>query len=112
VTGGALVAITTAPSEAVAEQLAVRCVEAGLAACVNVLPGLRSIYRWNGVLQREAECLLLIKTTEARFEELGKLLVEEHPYELPELVALAVTAGHAPYVAWLLASVSGGGGSA
>ena len=101
-----LVALSTAPSAEVAEQLARALVERGLAACVNVVPGVTSFYRWRGQLQRDAECLLVIKTRAARLDELRAALAQLHPYELPELVALPVEAGHAPYLAWLDESVS------
>lgn len=76
-------------------------VEERLAACANLVPGLTSIYMWQGVLKREPECLMLIKTSADRFEALRKRLRELHPYELPEILALAVHAGDPDYLAWL-----------
>src|SRR5437016_2071261 len=81
-----------------AERIAQTLVEKRLAACVNVLPGVLSIYRWKGAVEREMERLLVIKTTEERREETTRLLAAMHPYELPEVLALRVDAGHEPYL--------------
>lgn len=91
-----------------ADRLARALVERGLAACVNVVPGLASVYRWQGRVEREAELLLLIKTRADRFEALRDAIVSLHPYQVPEVIALPVQAGHAPYLAWLDAAVAGG----
>lgn len=96
-----LVVLSTVGSVDVAERIAMALVESRLAACVNVLPGLTSIYRWKGAVEKEAEVLLVIKTRQAAFEALCQALVSMHPYEVPEVVALPVGAGHAPYLAWL-----------
>lgn len=101
-----LVALSTLGVNHDAEGIARALVERGLAACVNVVPGVTSVYRWQGAVEREQEQLLVIKTTRERFEELRRALLELHPYEVPELVALAVEAGHPPYLAWLDASCS------
>ena len=103
-----LVAFSTAPSAEVAEQLARALVGEGLAACVNVVPGVTSYYRWKGELQRDAEWLLVIKTSAGRLEALKAALVRLHPYEVPELVALGVEDGLPPYLAWLDESTGGG----
>jgi periplasmic divalent cation tolerance protein len=104
----ALLALSSAPSPDEAERLGRLLVERGLAACVNLLPGVRSIYRWKGQLNVDSECLLLIKTSRERFEELRQALVAAHPYELPELIAVEIGAGHAPYLEWLAESSRGG----
>ena len=104
-----LVALSTAPSAEVAEQLARALVGEGLAACVNVVPGVTSYYRWKGELQRDAEWLLVIKTSAGRLEALKAALVRLHPYEVPELVALGVEDGLPSYLAWLDESTGGGG---
>ena len=91
--------VTTPPDRA--GPIAQALVERELAACVNVLPGVRSFYRWKGALQRDDERLLVIKTRAELFEELREALVALHPYELPEVVALPVSAGHAPYRDWI-----------
>ena len=80
-------------------------VEARLAACANVLAGATSIYRWQGAIEDDAEWLLIAKTTEARFEALRAHVVAHHPYDVPEVVALPILAGHAPYLDWVAAQV-------
>lgn len=100
---GALVVLSTVGKAADAERIARELVERGLAACVNVLPAVLSFYRWQGRLEREEELLLLAKTTAAGFEDLRAALVSLHPYELPEVVALPVSAGHRPYLDWVAA---------
>ena len=96
-----LVALSTVAGAEDAERIARALVEGGLAACVNVIPEVLSIYRWKGRVEREHERLLVIKTTRDRFEALREALVQLHPYEVPELIALSIQAGHEPYLAWL-----------
>jgi periplasmic divalent cation tolerance protein len=97
----ALVVLVTAPTADRAAEIARAVVEERLAACGNVVPGLRSIYRWEGKLQDEAEALLLLKTTRDRFEALRARVLALHPYQVPEVIALPVEAGSAPYLAWI-----------
>jgi periplasmic divalent cation tolerance protein len=89
-----------------AARIARALVERRLAACVNVLSGVRSFYRWKGVVEEGEERLLVIKTRRDRFEALREALVALHPYELPEAIVLPIDAGHAPYLAWLDESVT------
>jgi periplasmic divalent cation tolerance protein len=96
-----LLVLVTAPSAEKAAELARALVEERLAACGNVVPGLRSIYRWEGAVHDEAEALLLLKTTRARLEALRARVIELHPYEVPEVLAFAADAGSAPYLAWV-----------
>jgi len=96
-----VVALSTVATAEDAERIARALVERRLAACVNVVPGLVSLYRWKGQVQRDEEQLLVIKTRSERLEALRAALVSLHPYDLPELVALPVVGGHAPYLAWL-----------
>jgi periplasmic divalent cation tolerance protein len=103
---GHLVALSTVADEKDAERLARVLVERRLAACVNVLPGLVSFYRWEGEVKRDEERLLVIKTRADRFEDLRSALAELHPYEVPELVALPAAAGLRPYLDWLDQSVA------
>ena len=98
----ALVVLCTAPSEETAGAIARALVDERLAACVNIVPRVRSIYRCQGAVQDEAESLLLIKTTAARLDALWQRLPGLHPYAVPEGLALPVHAGLAPYLAWLV----------
>lgn len=101
-----LACLTTCPDAETAERIAEALVGEGLAACVNLLPGVTSIYRWQGVVERSAEVLLVIKTTESGFAALRDRLVELHPYELPELIAVQVGLGLAAYLDWVREEVA------
>lgn len=96
-----IVIFCTVPDPGSGERLARALVEERLAACVNLLPDLTSIYRWQAAVQRENECLLLIKTTAARFEALAERLRALHPYDVPEIIALPVIHGSPDYLHWL-----------
>jgi periplasmic divalent cation tolerance protein len=95
------VVLVTVPDHETAAGLARRLVEEGLAACVNVVPGVRSIYRWQGALQEDAEILLIAKTRAALVPALAARVGALHPYELPEVIALPVVAGSEPYLDWV-----------
>lgn len=101
----AVVVLSTCPDRERALAIARALVEEGLAACVNVVDGVRSIYRWQGAVHDDAEVLCVAKTTAGRFEALKARLVALHPYEVPEVIALPVSAGHAPYLEWLSGAV-------
>lgn len=96
-----IVALSTCGSAEEAEAIARRLVEQKLAACVNVLPGVRSIYHWKGAVEDSAEVLLVIKSSRALFQELRAELEKIHSYEVPELIALPVVDGAEPYLAWM-----------
>jgi periplasmic divalent cation tolerance protein len=100
-----LAVLSTIGSAEDAERIARALVEQSLAACVNVVPGVVSTYRWKGEVQRDAELLLVIKTRADRFAALEHALRALHPYEVPEAIALPIVAGHGPYLAWLDAAV-------
>jgi periplasmic divalent cation tolerance protein len=100
-----VVALVTAPSPEKAAEIARSLVEEGLCACGNVVPGVRSIYRWAGEIHDDAEALLLIKTERRLVAALRQRLPEIHPYQVPELLVLAVEDGLGPYLAWVAASV-------
>ena len=97
----ALLCLSTCPDAETATRIARALVEERLAACVNVLPGLQSVYRWQGQIQRDTEVLLLIKTTRARYPALQARLPQLHPYELPELVAVEAADGLPAYLHWV-----------
>jgi periplasmic divalent cation tolerance protein len=96
-----LVVLVTTPTPERAAEIARAVVEERLAACGNVVPGLRSIYRWEGKVQDDPEALLVLKTTRARFEALRDRVLALHPYQVPEVIALRVEAGSAAYLAWI-----------
>ncbi|ATB34048.1 divalent-cation tolerance protein CutA [Melittangium boletus] len=102
----AILVWVTAPSADKAAEIARTLVEEGLAACGNVVPGLRSIYRWEGRVHDEPEALLILKTWAPRFEALRERVVSVHPYECPEVIRLDVADGHAPYLKWILDAVT------
>ena len=101
-----LVVLVTCPTRAVARRIARAVVAQRLAACVNLLPGVESTFRWEGKIDRSREALLLIKTTSRRFASLARALTRLHPYAVPEIIALPVTAGAAPYLRWVAGSVA------
>jgi periplasmic divalent cation tolerance protein len=96
-----LLVITHLPDEATARALAQKLVAARLAACVNILAPCRSVYHWQGTLEEAAEVPLFIKTTAAAYPALEAAIRADHPYELPEIVALPLTAGLPGYLAWV-----------
>ncbi|MFZ1536703.1 MAG: divalent-cation tolerance protein CutA [Chromatiaceae bacterium] len=101
-TDGVLLTFCTCPDESVALSLAETLVGEGLAACVNLLPGVRSIYFWQGKLQRDAEVLLLIKSSASGFPDLAARLRELHPYDLPEIMAVPISHGLSDYLNWVI----------
>lgn len=100
-----LLCYCTCPDAGTARAIAQALVAERLAACVNSLPGVSSTYRWQGAVTTDDEHLLLIKTTAARLDALRQRLLCLHPYELPELIAVPVEQGHAPYLAWVREAV-------
>lgn len=90
------------PDSAHAETMAHALVEAGVAACVNVLAPCQSVYRWEGKIEQAAEIPLLIKTTAAAYPALEAAIAAHHPYDVPEIIALPITAGLPAYLSWLV----------
>lgn len=97
----ALIVFTTYPDYKAASQVAAQLVQQKLAACVNVLPQMTSVYEWKGQAKTETEHLLLIKTAAARFAELEAAIVATHPYELPEIIAAPITSSMRGYLDWI-----------
>jgi periplasmic divalent cation tolerance protein len=97
----ALVVLVTAPSAEKAAEIGRAAVSERLAACAKVVPGIRSIYWWEGKVQDEPEALLVLKTTRARFEALRDRVLALHPYQVPEVVALPIDAGSEEYLEWI-----------
>ncbi|MGC8759433.1 MAG: divalent-cation tolerance protein CutA [Bryobacteraceae bacterium] len=96
-----IIVLATCPSEEEAGRIARLLVEERLAACVQILPPMRSIYRWRGALEESEERLLLIKTRRGLFEDLCRRLRAAHSYEVPELLAVPVVDGAEDYLAWM-----------
>lgn len=96
-----LLVITNCPDEEVANTIALALVEARLAACVNILPRIQSVYRWQGDVESAVEIPLLIKSTAAAYPTLEKTIRELHPYEAPEIIALPINRGLPAYLNWL-----------
>jgi periplasmic divalent cation tolerance protein len=97
----ALLVITNLPDRASAERIAASLVTTGVAACVNVLAECASVYRWQGKIEHASEVPLLIKTTRAAYPQLESALRKLHPYEVPEIIALPVSAGLPEYLNWV-----------
>jgi periplasmic divalent cation tolerance protein len=96
-----LLVLTNCPDEEVANAIALAVVEAGLAACVNILPRVQSIYRWQGAVESASEIPLLIKTAAASYAALEAAIREQHPYDVPEIIALPITQGLPAYLNWV-----------
>jgi periplasmic divalent cation tolerance protein len=95
--------LVTAPNLATARRLARAALQARLIACANLLPRAESHYRWQGRIQRDAEVLLLLKTTASRLAALEKLILAKHPYDTPEFVVVTLAGGNRRYLDWLRA---------
>jgi len=102
--GDALIVFVTVPDAETGARIGRALVEERLAACVNVLPGLRSIYAWQGKINDDAEALCLVKTRRELYEGLRERIQALHPYEVPEIIGLRPDAGNAPYLSWILQS--------
>lgn len=101
----AIVVLLTAANGEEAARLADLLIGAHLAACVQILPEMESVYRWEGKIERQAEILLLAKTTRSRFAELEREVRALHSYETPEIIALPIVAGSTPYLEWLTGAI-------
>lgn len=104
-----VVVLVTGPDRETLSTLAERLVGERLAACVNLIPGVRSVYRWDGEVRQEEETLALVKTIRSAVEPLRERILELHPYDVPEFLVLPVAAGSAAYVAWIESSVTADG---
>ena len=100
-----IVVFSTCATADEGRRIARNLVEARLAACVNVVPGMRSFYRWKGAIEEAEECLLVIKSSRSLFDRLRVALEKVHSYEVPEAVAVSIMAGAPNYLAWIEQSV-------
>ena len=101
----ALAVLCTCPSSSVAEQVANELVDNQIAACVNIIPGVKSVYRWQGKIAQDEEIMLVIKTTGRRFEAVRECIRRVHPYELPEVIGVSIEQGDEAYLKWIEESV-------
>ena len=99
------IVLVTVPDAETAKKIARALVEERLAACVNVVPGLTSVYRWEGEVREDAELLLVAKTTDDALEELGERVRALHPYSVPEILAIEADRGFERYLAWVKENV-------
>ncbi len=93
--------LITVPTKEFGRQIAKQLVESNLAACVNILPGISSIYHWNGLVMENNELLLVAKTRRSLFDQLAAKVIQTHPYDVPEVIALPIVAGSNEYLAWI-----------
>lgn len=100
-----LLVFATVPDAETGRTIAAHLVEYRLAACVNLIPGIESTYRWQDAVQHDSEVLLIAKTTLAGYARLQETIVRLHPYELPEVVAVSLQAGLPAYLNWVISSV-------
>lgn len=96
-----IVVLITAPTEEAAAEIARTIVGERLAACANIIKGVRSIYRWEGAVQDDPEVLMVVKTQASLFDALEKRVRELHPYTVPEIIALPIVSGSQPYLDWI-----------
>jgi periplasmic divalent cation tolerance protein len=106
-----IVILSTCATEVEAEKLARILLDQRLAACVNVIPRIRSYYRWQGAIESADECLLVVKSSRELFSSIAAVLEKEHSYEVPELLALPVVEGATNYLNWLMANLRSGPGA-
>ena len=99
------IVLSTCGDRETAERIAHRLVEQRLAACVNILPGVQSVYRWQGAVESESEVLMLIKTKASLIQEVQSTIASLHSYEVPEFLVLPISGGSDSYMAWLEASL-------
>lgn len=97
----AILVLTMLPNADAAVEIAKTIVKEKLAACVNILPAARSIYRWKGQIEDTSEVLMLLKTRHEHYDRVQARLLELHPYEVPEVLAIPVEQGYYPYLEWL-----------
>jgi periplasmic divalent cation tolerance protein len=105
-TGDYVIALTTLPADADAAEFARTLVDERLAACVNLLPAMESVYRWEGKIEFEAERQIIIKTSRARISDLWDRVRELHPFEVPEFVLIPIVDGNEAYLRWIGDSTS------
>ncbi len=106
-----MLVMTNLPDADSARSLARLLVESRLAACANLMPGVQSIYRWQGAIEQANEFTLLIKTTRRHYAQMEQAIISHHPYEVPEVIALPVSDGYLPYLRWVASETSPASGA-
>lgn len=106
VSGSNSIAYVTTPNEESAKKIARAVITQKLAACVNILPNILSIYEWDGVVNEDAEYLLMIKTATDKVDELSKFVRENHPYSVAEVISVKIDNGNPPYLDWITKSLT------
>ncbi|MDV7389984.1 divalent-cation tolerance protein CutA, partial [Arthrospira platensis SPKY1] len=101
-----VVTIVSVPNNECAESIAAHLVDSNLAACINILPHVKSVYRWEGKIEREEELLLVIKTRHSLLEKLIGEVQALHPYQVPEIIALPIVGGADNYLSWALSCIN------
>lgn len=101
----AVLVLTTTDSEDLARRIAAALIDARQAACVNIVPGIRSVYRWEGKMCEEGEWLLVIKTMAGQFEAVRSQILRLHSYQLPEIIAIPITSSDPDYLRWLAGQI-------
>jgi periplasmic divalent cation tolerance protein len=101
-----LLILSTCPDHPTAEKIARQLVAEQLVACVNILPGLTSIYQWQGEIETASEYLLMAKTEKHCYQAVENSIHDHHPYELPEIIAVSIDRGHPEYLQWINSCVS------
>jgi periplasmic divalent cation tolerance protein len=101
-----LIVLVTTPEDDTADRIADALVKERLAACVNIMPGIHSVYRWKGEVARDRESLMIIKTTAARYADLEARVKQLHSYTTPEVIAVRIDRGSAEYLDWLAESTT------
>jgi periplasmic divalent cation tolerance protein len=99
------VVLVTTPDEECAKELAKHVLEQNLCACVSIQCSITSLFHWEGKIQEEKECMLIIKSTLEAFNGLESCIKSHHPYDVPEIISLPIVKGHEPYLSWLKESV-------
>lgn len=99
------IAVTTCPTLEIATQLANEVVEQQLAACVNIIPSIKSVYKWKDKIEHDDESLLIIKTVKQQLASLEKLILRLHPYETPEFISMPIESGSKAYLDWITSSM-------
>ena len=100
-----IIVFCTSPSSEISNQIAEECIRKKIAACCNIIPGINSIYEWEGKVEKSEEQLLLIKSTEDNFKVIENTINSIHPYDVPEIISVKLNDGNEPYLKWINQSI-------